>query len=319
MEKYIPLLQHPMVHNLYTMRSSGFSLTPGAAKLLDIVMMYLGRKRASNNAANYEVLIPLDEYTRLCGLTYNTKSNRQKVIRSVQNDLNLLKSVHLPVSDASGTPLYVFDKASVSSAGIEVVFAEDFARKLIADGFFIQFPVSLFKTDNRNQSVYAIGRKLAYQASIIRNASNNRDNVIRIECLINCCPALPRLDGTLNNSSLQRKYVEPLKKVLDRLQQAGILKEWRIEGADFKQSWSIAIIKSAKLFFILNNFPDVLNGSHKGKAVRQDGNYSRKPITAEDSQHSTKKDEKTKSKNSTEIRTFEDRLLKGWCTFESKE
>ncbi len=319
MENYISLLQHPQVHELYTRRDSDPLLTPGAEKLLDIAMMYLGRKYASNNAANYKVLIPLDEYTELCGLAYSTKSNRQKVLSSVQKDLNLLKDTHLSVLDASDSPIHIFDTANVSYAGIEVVFAEEFARKLIGGRYFIQLPASLLKTDNRNSLVYPLGRELASQASLDCNEAKGMDHVISMDCLIDRCPALPRLDRTLNSSYLQRKCVDPLKKALDRLQQAGILKEWRIERADSKQSWSMRSIKSAKLFFIFNNFPDVLDRSPKKKTVRQDGNYSRESITAGDSQHSTKKNGKTESKKSTKVRSFEERLRKGWCTFESKK
>ena len=193
-------------------------------KLLDACTIAL---TAQNNYRGHgsidsAVSIPLEEYMKLCG-TPLTKPSKDKTRRRVQEDLEALFSVSIEWREKSGKNVKDYSKMRiVTSQGIRngnifVRFSPEFA-KYLTDAYIMQYPKALLKIDERNPSIYHLGRKLLLHHSIDNNQRKGTANIIGVHALLDVCPDLPSYDDVMRTGrQVDQRIKNPFENALNAL------------------------------------------------------------------------------------------------------
>ena len=195
-------------------------------KLFDMCCIELARindYRSKQGAINKDVQIPLEEYMRLCGLDYKSKTARDKARRRVHEDLNSLYRFSLEWKDPKGGKYADFHKERICQAAryeqgnIRFIFTDNLANALNSS-FIGQYPTSIFKLDDRSRNTYPLARKIAMHACNDYNREKGTAYILSVETLLASCPDIPSYEKVGEKSrAFTQKIREPLEKALDAL------------------------------------------------------------------------------------------------------
>lgn len=204
----------------------GFNLSVGCIKLLDACCLELStmntHREDDQKKINNKVTIPLKEYANLCGIT-PSKDGLYKFRKKVEKDLNTLYRVSVEWKEKAKGKQYdyskvrLLSKVGIKKGVIEIECTSDFAS-YINNRYVMQFPMELFKIDERNQNAYRIARKLSEHMSIVNNSRFKTDNIISVKTLLEYCQDIPTYQ-TVNNEdrAFTRRIIEPFQKSLDAI------------------------------------------------------------------------------------------------------
>lgn len=195
-------------------------------KLLDAFTIALTEQNhyRGKTPANTFVTISLDEYMRQCGIPM-TKASKDKTRRKVKEDLDALFNTSLEWSEPTGGGKDVRDYAKmriisyqgIKNGKIQVRFSQEIAEYL-THAYLMQYPVSLFKIDERNPSAYYIGKKLLLHHSMDSNHARGTHNVLSVRALLECAPDIPSYEEVAQKDRhLEQRIIAPFETALNAL------------------------------------------------------------------------------------------------------
>lgn len=197
-------------------------------KLFDMLCIELAKVndyRNPNGAKNTTVTIPLTRYMELCGLDPTKKPLKDKARRRVHEDLNTLYNISLEWKDPSGGKYADFKKQRICDGqgyekGVIVfTFAGKLANALNAS-FIGQYPVAIFRLDDRNKNAYPLARKIAMHASNDNNIQKGTAHILSVETLLSVCPDIPTYKEVVEKDrAFSRRIRDTLEKALDALEE----------------------------------------------------------------------------------------------------
>jgi len=234
-------------------------LRVSARKLLDACVIALTEKNdyRGNGDIDYEVSIPLEEYARLLGKP-TTKASIDEVRKQVKRDLNLLYNVSVEWTERKNrkprdySKMRIISFQSIRRGNIIVEFSVKFASYLIREAYIMQYPYALFKSDERNQSIYFLGRKLLLHRSIDNNSRKGTAGKISVRALLDDCPSIPSCEEVMNKGrALGRRIKQPFVDALDVLVSMGII------SFEFVDSKGIPLMHSQVDNLSYYNFIDI--------------------------------------------------------------
>ena len=89
------------------------------------------------------------------------------------------------------------------------------------------FPLELFKIDERSKNIYSIAKKLVYHQSNNNNRRKKTNEVISVEALLNVCSQIPPIEEVrLKKGGWRLRIEESLTNSLDKLADDKILVSW---------------------------------------------------------------------------------------------
>jgi hypothetical protein len=201
-------------------------------KLLDICTIRLTAQNdyKKNIDPNTIITVPLEEYMEICGIP-PTKPSKDRIRIKVKEDLEFIYNLSLEWSENFGRQtrnfekMRICDKVGIKNGNIIFDFTKELAIYLI-NSYVTQYPVILLRVDERNPSIYNIGRKLLLHYSIDGNQSKGIANIISVESLLKNCPDIPTYEEVAaTDRALERRIIIPFEKALDALQNESII-EW---------------------------------------------------------------------------------------------
>lgn len=193
-------------------------------KLLDVCAINLTRQNDFRGEGELQtaVMIPLEDYMRLCGIPL-TKPSKDKTRRRVQEDLEALYSVSIEWREKSGKSVKDYAKMRIVSAQgiksgmIHVGFSPEFA-KYLTNAYIMQYPIALLKVDERNPNSYHIGRKLLLHFSMDNNQKKGTANIVGVRALLSACPDIPDYEDVMaSDRHTDRRIRTPLEDALNAL------------------------------------------------------------------------------------------------------
>lgn len=198
-----------------------------AFKLFDMLCIALAKAndfRSPKGAQNKTVEVTLDEYMDLCGLDPDNKPAKDKARRRVHEDLDTLYRFSLEWKDPKGGKYADFRKQRICTSAqlhkgvISFTFADALADTLNAS-FIGQYPVAIFRLDDRNKNTYPLARKIAMHACNDSNRQKGTAYRLSVETLLAVCPDIPNYSReAVRDIGFTRKIREPLEKALDALE-----------------------------------------------------------------------------------------------------
>ncbi len=208
-------------------------LRPSALKLLDILQIALATNNTYNadfSKINNVVKIPINQLAYMLGKP-NTKSSRDKLLQELVQDLMTLYSISFDWQGKNKKGKYslkirlCYMIGEVKNGELVFAFSPPVAEALVA-GFVMQYPAALLKTDNRNETMYIIGKMLAEIHSNNENKKNSRADIISTAAISKRC----NLDVTnIRNSGSRhtdRRIIKRVENALNALVKAGVISEW---------------------------------------------------------------------------------------------
>lgn len=197
-------------------------------KLFDMFCIELAKAndyRSPKGAQNKTVNISLDRYMELCGLDPANKPAKDKARRRVHEDINFLYRFSLEWKDQKGGKYADFRKQRICSSAqlhkgvISFTFADALADTLNSS-FIGQYPVAIFRLDDRNKNTYPLARKIAMHACNDRNREKGTAHILSVKTLLEACPDIPSYEKVGEKSrAFTQKIREPLEKALDALEE----------------------------------------------------------------------------------------------------
>jgi hypothetical protein len=201
-------------------------------KLLDICTIRLMAQNDYKKSIdpNTIITVPLEKYMEICGIPL-TKSSKDRTRIKVKEDLEFIYNLSLEWSENFGRQtrnfekMRICDKVGIKNGNIIFNFTKELAIYLI-NSYVTQYPIILLQVDERNPSIYNIGRKLLLHYSIDSNQSKGIANIISVESLLKNCPDIPTYKEVVaTDRALERRIIVPFEKALDALQDKNII-EW---------------------------------------------------------------------------------------------
>ena len=197
-------------------------------KLFDMLCIELAKVndyRSPNGAKNRTVTMTLARYMELCGLDPTKKPLKDKTRRRVHEDLHTLYNFSLEWKDPRGGKYADFKKqricgrAHLEKGVITFTFEEEFANALNAS-FIGQYPVAIFRLDDRNKNAYPLARKIAMHASNDNNIQKGTAHILSVETLLAVCPDIPSYKEVVEKDrAFSRRIRDTLEKALDALEE----------------------------------------------------------------------------------------------------
>lgn len=192
-----------------------------AWKLLDMLFIKLTACGSYKPGAANVVSFTLDEYMELCGIN-NTKPLKDKTRNKIKKDLDYLFSLSLSWEAPGGKDFYdvrLCTSKGINKGVVSVEFTPQIAEYIYGKRLYIQYPLGLLKTDERNGKAYFIGRKLLLHASNKRNKEIGTANRISVKSLLNACPDIPSYEVVIqsNERHVTKRIKKPLQSALNAL------------------------------------------------------------------------------------------------------
>ena len=194
-------------------------------KLLDACISVLTEQNHYRETGKINTLIkiPLKEYAEMVGIKV-TESNIKDLRKRVSNDLETLYDISLDWTEGKGknTKSYLkmrlIGSQGIKNGVIHVGFYEPLAEYLI-NAYVMQYPLALFKVDERNPSTYHIGRKLIYHHSMDNNQLKGTAGIISVKALLDECPDIPTYDEIMSTDRhLDKRIKKPFENALNNLE-----------------------------------------------------------------------------------------------------
>lgn len=193
-------------------------------KLLDAFTLVLtSQNHYRGDTLNTLVSIPLDDYMHQCGVPL-TKASKDKMRRKVKEDLEALYNTSIEWTEPAGNEgtkdyakMRVISMHGIRSGNIIVRFSEDIARYL-THAYVMQYPMELFRLDERNPSSYYVGKKLLLHNSIDNNKRRKTANLLSVKALLESAPDIPSFEEVMRGDRhLERRIIQPLENALNAL------------------------------------------------------------------------------------------------------
>lgn len=168
------------------------------------------------------VTIPLEDYMSRCGIPI-TKPSKDKTRRKVKEDLETLYSTSIEWSEPSGkqtrdfAKMRICDTVAIKNGNIIMNFSPAIAGYL-THAYIMQYPMELFKADERNPSSYYMGKKLLQHNSIDNNQRKGTANIISVKALLESCPDIPAYNEVMAaDRHLEQRIKMPFETALNSL------------------------------------------------------------------------------------------------------
>ena len=195
-------------------------------KLLDactIILTQQNNYRGKDEQIEPLVSMPVDHFMTLCGIPL-TKSSKDKTRRKVKEDLDTIYHISVEWEETSGHKTKSFakmrlcDKVALVRGNIIISFSMDMA-KYLTNAYVMQYPMELFKIDERNPNSYHIGKKLLLHNSIDNNRRKGTANILSVKSLLEVCrPDIPTYEQVLaTDRALDRRIKTPFDTALNSL------------------------------------------------------------------------------------------------------
>jgi len=213
----------------YTLKIDNFAATkgirPSTHKLLNacIISMTEQNHYKGKGEVNTIVSIRLTEYARLLGKP-QTKSSLNKLRERVKEDLETLFLCRLTWAETKGnkeenfSDIRIFSSKEIRNGVIRVGFAPELAQYLIG-AYIMNFPLALFRVDERNPNTLTIGKKLSLHRGIYNNQKRGTANIISVKALLEeCKQTLPSYEEVMNSDKhVGDRIMKPFEDALNSL------------------------------------------------------------------------------------------------------
>ena len=119
----------------------------------------------------------------------------------------------------------LLQRVSVKKGVITMQFSEPIAEYLVLLPL-TKYPKTQLRISGRSQNAYALGNKFAVHHNMDSNIKNNRENILKVESLLQVTN-LPSYEAVTSarNSWIDR-IKEPFENALEEVVRAGTLKDW---------------------------------------------------------------------------------------------
>lgn len=193
-------------------------------KLLDACTIALTAQNDYRGSGDLRtlVVIPLEDYMARCGIPL-TKPSKDKTRRRIKQDLETLYSTSIEWSEPRGEETCDFSKmrictmVAVKNGKIMMDFSPAIASYL-TNAYIMQYPLELFKADERNPSAYYIGKKLLQHFSFDNNQRRGTSNIISIRALLDACPDIPSYQEVMKaDRHLDQRIIAPFENAIGSL------------------------------------------------------------------------------------------------------
>lgn len=205
-------------------------------KLLDAFTIVLTGQNHFRGEGPMETLvtIPLEDYMHQCGIPL-TKASKDKTRRKVKEDLEALYNTSIEWTESAGNEgmkdyakMRVISMHSIRAGKIIMRFSEDMARYL-THAYVMQYPMELFRLDERNPNTYYLGKKLLLHNSIENNRRRKTANLLSVKSLLEATPEIPTYEEVMQGDRhLERRIIQPFENALNAL---GDTITWEYAGA----------------------------------------------------------------------------------------
>ena len=199
--------------------------------------MLVGKKNqyelSEEEAVNCFVEFSIKQYAELMGKN-NPKntSTKKNVRRIIEEALSLLNDLSISTAEKRKSEIKEFkdmkliEEFKCKNGIYTVQLTEKFVRYLITS-YVTNFPLKLFKIDERSKNVYSLAKKLVYHQSINNNRKKKIHEVISVEALLNVCPKIPAIEEVrLKKGGWRSRIEESLDNSLNKLVDDKILVSW---------------------------------------------------------------------------------------------
>ena len=206
-------------------------------KMLDLLIFLVGKKNqyklSEEEAVNCVVEFSIKQYAELLGksnpASISTKKNVRRIIEealSLLNDLSISTAEKRKSEIKEFKDMKLIEEFKCKKEVYTVQLTEKFVRYLITS-YVTNFPLKLFKIDERSKNVYSLAKKLVYHQSINNNRKKKIHEVISVEALLNVCPKIPAIEEVrLKKGGWRSRIEESLDKSLNKLVDDKILVSW---------------------------------------------------------------------------------------------
>ena len=206
-------------------------------KMLDLLIFLIGKKNkyrlSEEDAVNCLVEFSIKQYSELLGKSKPASISTKKNVRCIIDEaLCLLKDLSISTKEKRGAHHVVFndikfiEEFKCENGIFTVQLTEKFVRYLITS-YVTNFPLELFKIDERSKNVYSLAKKLVYHQSNKNNRRKKTNEIISVEALLNVCPKIPAIEEVrLKKGGWRSRIEESLDNSLNKLVDDKILVSW---------------------------------------------------------------------------------------------
>ncbi len=194
-----------------------------AKKLLDALMIKLTKEQETI------IKLSLNDYLDLFGIS-KSKPSKDKIRIILKEDLAAINSIGFNYDGAKRTADFKHIAIGANSYGIKngviyFEFREEFTNYIKTKNYITQYPIKLFKLDNRNSNAYFLGRKLSYHSSLYNNQKKGTADIIKVKTLLKVCDLISYNQLKKTSGAVTQKIIDPFEKALDSLKE-GVLDQW---------------------------------------------------------------------------------------------
>lgn len=206
-------------------------------KMLDLLILLVGKKNkyklSEEEAVDCFVEFSIKQYAELMGKNNpKSTSTKKNVRRIIEEALSLLNDLSISTAEKRKSEIKEFkdmkliEEFKCKKGVYTVQLTEKFVRYLITS-YVSNFPLRLFKIDERSKNVYSIAKKLVYHQSLNNNRKKKIHEVISVEALLNVCPKIPAIEEVrLKKGGWHSRIEESLDNSLNKLVDSKILVSW---------------------------------------------------------------------------------------------
>lgn len=206
-------------------------------KMLDLLILLVGKKNkyklSEEEAVDCFVEFSIKQYAELMGKNNpKSTSTKKNVRRIIEEALSLLNDLSISTAEKRKSEIKEFkdmkliEEFKCKKGVYTVQLTEKFVRYLITS-YVSNFPLRLFKIDERSKNVYSIAKKLVYHQSLNNNRKKKIHEVISVEALLNVCPKIPAIEEVrLKKGGWHSRIEESLDNSLNKLVNDKILVSW---------------------------------------------------------------------------------------------
>ena len=206
-------------------------------KMLDLLILLVGKKNqyelSEEEAVDCFVEFSIKQYAELMGKNNpKSTSTKKNVRRIIEEALSLLNDSYNSSAEKRKSEIKEFkdmkliEEFKCKNGIYTVQLTEKFVRYLITS-YVTNFPLKLFKIDERSKNVYSLAKKLVYHQSINNNRKKKIHEVISVEALLKVCPKIPAIEEVrLKKGGWRSRIEESLDNSLNKLVDDKILVSW---------------------------------------------------------------------------------------------
>lgn len=206
-------------------------------KMLDLLILLVGKKNqyklSEEEAVDCFVEFSIKQYAELMGKNNpKSTSTKKNVRRIIEEALSLLNDLSISTAEKRKSEIKEFkdmkliEEFKCKKEVYTVQLTEKFVRYLITS-YVTNFPIRLFKIDERSKNVYSLAKKLVYHQSNKNNRRKKTNEIISVEALLNVCPQIPPIEEVrLKKGGWRSRIEESFANSLDKLIDYKILVSW---------------------------------------------------------------------------------------------